>query len=88
MRKLIKDYSGSVVPPILFILCIFGGGALYTLFFIEIGIPVMNAWFPVESSDSKTYIFMIIYSIPIIITLVLLGALFLSGLKKQIPGGL
>lgn len=85
MKKLLNDNIGSVVPPLLFLLSLIGGGALYTLFFIEIGIPIMNAWFPVPESDSKTFIFMIIYAIPIFITITALFALWLNGLKRNLP---
>lgn len=85
MKNIIKDNHASIIPPFLFLISIIGGGALYTLFFIEIGIPILNTWFPVPASDSKTFIFMIIYAIPVIITLVGLFALFLSGLKRRLP---
>lgn len=85
VKKILKDNIGSVVPPILFIICIIGGGGLYTLLFIEIGIPFMNSWFPVPASDSKTFIMMIIWALPIIITITALFALYLSGLKRQLP---
>jgi len=85
MIKIKDNNEASIIPPLLFILCIIGGGALYTLFFIEIGIPVMNEFFPVPASDTKTFIFMIIYAIPIIIIIAGLFALYLSALKRQLP---
>ena len=86
MKRILKnDDNGSVVPLILFILVIFVAGALYTLFFIEVGIPAFDGF--VSSSDSKTFIYMAIYATPLIILIVGVFALLKEGLKRNIYGG-
>ena len=85
MRKLIKNNTGSIVPVLLFILTIFGCGALYTLFFTEIAIPSLSGFIP--DSDSKTFIMMMIYLVPLIILIVGIFALVKEGLKRNITGG-
>jgi hypothetical protein len=79
-RNFIKNSDASVVPVILFCLTIFGCGALYTLFFVEIAIPSFDSMIPV--SDSKTFILMCIYAIPLIVFLVGIFALLKSGVKQ------
>lgn len=85
MRKLKNDNHGSVVPLILFIITIFGAGALYTLFFTEVGMPALDFLIPV--SDSKTFIYMVIYGLPLIILVVGVFSLLKEGLKRSIYGG-
>jgi len=85
MRPFISDKNASAVPIILFIMTIFLCGGLYTLFFIEIGFPVLGSWIP--GSDSKTFIMMGIYAIPLFIVIIGILALLLSGLKYHWQGG-
>ena len=85
MRKLKSDSMGSVVPLILFILTIFGAGALYTLFFTEFALPTLDYMIP--SSDSKTFIYMLIYALPLIILVVGVFALLKEGVKRSMYGG-
>jgi hypothetical protein len=85
MKKLLFDDTASIVPVLLFILTIFGVGALYTLFFTEIALPTFSSYIP--DSDSKTFIFMIIYALPLIILIVGVFALLKEGLKRTIYGG-
>jgi hypothetical protein len=85
MRKLKDDNIGSAVPLILFFLVIFGAGALYTLFFTEFALPFVDGLVP--SSDSKTFIFMIIYALPMIILVIGVFSLLKEGLKRSIYGG-
>jgi len=87
MRKFKDNNYGSVVPVVLFIVTIVGCGALYTLFFIEIAIPEFGPLVP--NSDSKVYIMMVFYAIPLFIILVGAAALLIKGLKRDIyyPGG-
>lgn len=80
MRKL--NNQGSAVPLILFVLTIFVAGALYSLFFIEVGFGLLDI-IPVPDSDSKTAIMMGLYGIPLIILIVGIIALFLSALKNE-----
>ena len=84
-RSLINNSDANVVPVILFILAIFGCGALYTLFFTEIALPTFSYMIP--DSDSKTYIFMLIYALPLIILLIGVFALLKSALKRYYVGG-
>lgn len=85
MRKLLSDDNGSVVPVILFILTIFISGALYTVFMLEIGFPTFDPWIP--SGDSKTFIYMGLYGVPLIVLVVGVFALLKEGLKRTIYGG-
>ena len=80
LRKL--DDDGSVVPVVLFILSIFGCGALYTLFFLEVGLPTFSGWIP--DSDAKTFILMLVYAIPLAIVVIGVLALLISGLKSRV----
>ena len=81
MRRLIKDQDASAVPLILFFLTIFGCGALYTLLFIEIGLPTFSHYIP--NGDAKTFILMCIYAIPLFVLVVGVISLLLSGLKRD-----
>lgn len=84
LKKFIMDNNASVVPIILFILTIFGCGALYTLFFTEIALPTFSYMIP--DSDSKTYILMGIYALPLFILIVGVFALLKDGLKRYVGG--
>ena len=86
MRRLIRDNNASAVPVILFIVTIIACGAMYTLFFIEIGIPTLSSFIP--ASDSKTLIMMMIYAMPLTLLLVGVVALMLAGNKRNTMGGL
>jgi hypothetical protein len=81
MRKLLHNNYGSIIPVIWFILTLFAIGLLYTLLFIEIGVPTFDSWIP--SSDSKTFIMMLIFIMPLIILLVGGFALLKTGLKRD-----
>jgi hypothetical protein len=85
MRKLKFDNQASVVPVILFILTIIGAGGLYTLFFLEVALPELGYLIP--ASDSKTFIFMCIYALPLVIIVVGVFSLLKEGLKRSIYGG-
>jgi hypothetical protein len=80
MKSLINNNSGSVNPLVLFIITIFGAGALYTLFFIEIAFPVLMWMLPNDAA--RIYIMMVIYAVPAIIIFVGILVLFLNGLKR------
>ena len=80
MRSLKDNNFGSVVPLALFILTIIGCGALYSLLFIEIGIPTFSYMIP--EGDAKIYIMMVIYAVPLFVLIIGMLALFLSGLKR------
>lgn len=88
MRTLTKDEHASAIPVILFILTIFVTGALYTLFFIEIGFPLLDM-IPVPTSPSRTLIMSLIYGIPLIVLIVGIISLWISAMKKDFyyPGG-
>jgi len=81
MRKLLHNQQGSVIPILLFILALIGFGALYTLFFIEIALPEFSSYVP--ASDSKTFILMFIYGMPLIVIVVGVISLLKAGLKQQ-----
>ena len=82
MRTLRNNQNGSAIPLILFILTIFVAGAMYTLFFIEVGLPLLDL-IPVPASSSKTLIMTLIYAIPLIVLIVGLISLILAAIKKE-----
>ena len=84
-RSIIKNTDASAVPLLLFILTIIVVGALYTLFFLEVGLPFLKPLIP--ASDSKTFILMIVYALPMIITIVGVLSLIKEAQKKTIRGG-
>jgi len=81
MRKLTSNNSGSAVPLLLFIITIIACGALYTLFFVEVGFPSLRSFIP--ESDSKTYIMMGIYAIPMFILIFGVFAVIRAGIKEN-----
>ena len=86
LKKFLKNNTGSAVPIILFILTIIGCGALYTLLFLQIAQPSFEHMIP--NSDSKTFIMMIIYALPLMILITGVISLLQAGLKKYYyPGG-
>lgn len=82
MRSLSQNTTGSVIPIILFVVTIVGVGALYTLFFLEVGIPQFGDWVP--ASDSKTFIMMGIYAIPLFVLIIGAISLIRAGLKREV----
>ena len=85
MRKL-NDDTGAV-PLLLFIVTIVSCGALYTLFFVEVGFPALRGMIP--ESEAKTFILMCMYAVPLFILIVGVIALMKEGLKrKYVEGGL
>lgn len=81
MRKLRSNNTGSIIPVLWFIVTLFAVGLLYTLFFIEIGIPTFDSWIP--ASDSKTFIMMLFFAMPLMIVLIGGFALLKAGLKRD-----
>jgi hypothetical protein len=79
IRKL-KNNDSGIVNLLLFLLTIFGTGALYSLFFLEIALTLFSSYIP--DSDAKTFIFMGIYGVPLIILIVGVFSLVRSGLKN------
>jgi len=82
MKPLKDDRVASAVPLILFFMAILVCGALYTLFFIEIGYPTFESYVP--SSSSKTFIMMCLYAIPLFILVVGVICLIKAGLKRTV----
>ena len=82
MRSLLKDNYASAVPLILFVVTVFGLGALYSLLFIEVGYPIFQPMIP--ASDSKVFIMMCMYAIPLFILIVSVIALMKAGLKRTV----
>ena len=80
----IKNNCASAAPLLLFILTILVVGALYTLFFIEIGIPSLSSYIP--ASDSKTFTMMGIYAIPLIVAVTGVISLLKAGQKRTMGG--
>ena len=84
MRSIIKSDKASAVPVMLFVATIIVCGALYSLFIIEVAIPSLSGFIP--ASDSKTFIMMLIYSIPLFVLIVGVICLLKAGIKKTIGG--
>jgi len=82
MKKILFNNYGSAVPLILFFMAIFACGALYTLFFVEFGYPTFDSYIP--ASDSKTFIMMCLYAIPLFIIILGVICLIKSGLKRTV----
>lgn len=82
MKSLLKDNYASVVPLILFVITIFGLGALYSLLFIEVGYPAFEPMIP--ASDSKVFIMMCMYAIPLFILIVSVIAVIKAGVKRTV----
>jgi len=80
MKPILKDNNASAIPIILFLITIFGCGALYTLLFIEIGYPIFQPMIP--ASDSKVFIMMCMYAIPLFLLLIGVISLINAGLKR------
>ena len=81
-RKLIMDSYASAIPLILFIMTIFGAGALYTLLILEIGQPIFDSY--ITAGDVKTFVMMLIYGIPVFILVIGTIALIRTGLKQEV----
>ena len=86
LRKLIDNTDADVAPLLLFVLTILVAGALYSLFFLEIGYPAFNHLIP--DSDAKTFVLMCMYSLPLFVIIVGLFSLFKSALKESFVGGI
>ena len=82
MRKIIHNNIASAVPLIMFFLAIFVCGAIYTLFFVEIGYPTFDSYVP--ASDTKTFIMMCLYAIPLFVIVIGVICLIKSGLKRTV----
>ena len=82
MRKLIENNKASAVPVMLFVMTIVVCGALYTLFFIEVGFPFLGGFIP--ASESKTFIMMMLYAIPLYVLIVGVICLLKAGLKRNV----
>lgn len=81
MRKIIHNNVGSVIPLLLFLLTILICGALYHLFFVEVLYPSLLGRIP--DSDSKTFIMMGMYALPLFIIIIGVFALIKSALKQS-----
>lgn len=80
-RSLRSSNEASAIPLILFFVTIFSVGALYTLFFLEIGLPELT--YLVPASDSKTFIIMLMYALPLFIIVVGLISVLKEALKPK-----
>lgn len=80
MRPIIHNNQASAIPIILFIMTIIICGALYSLFFVEIGFPLLTSYIP--NGDSKTFIMMCLYAIPLFVIIIGVFSLLLAGLKR------
>ena len=85
MREFINNNYASPVPLILFILTIVSCGALYTLFFVEVAYPSLLYMIP--DSDSKTFIMMGMYAIPLFIIVIGVFSVIKEGIKENWRAG-
>jgi len=81
MRKITKNNNASAVPLLLFIMTILSCGALYTLFFVEVAYPSLLYMIP--DSESKTFIMMGMYAIPLFVLLIGVFSVIKAGLKRD-----
>jgi len=81
MRKILHNNEAGVVPLLLFLFTIVSCGALYTLFFVEVAFPSLLYMIP--DSQSKTFIMMGIYAIPLIILIIGVFSLIKEGIKES-----
>jgi len=79
---MIKDNKASFIPIVYFMLTIIVCGALFTLFFIEIGFPTFLDFIP--NSDSKTFILMGIRGLLLIILFTGIICLIREGIKMEV----
>ena len=82
MRYIIKNNKASAVPVILVTITIIVCGALYSLLFLEVGFPFLKGFIP--TSDSKTFIMMLIYAIPLFVLMVGVISLLKAGIKRTV----
>lgn len=82
MRKLLSNDMASAVPVLVFLLTVVGCGALYTLLFLQFGIGYFGGLVP--ASDSKTFILMVVYAMPLFILVVGVVCLIRAGLKREV----
>jgi len=82
LKKLKNDNIGSAIPILYFIMTIVAAGALFSLLFIEIGFPTFLGYIP--SSDSKTFLLMMLHGIPLIVLFVGVVCMVREGLKKGV----
>ena len=82
MRSIIKNNNASAVPVMLYVVTIIVCGALYSLFFYEVGFPALLGFIP--ASDSKTFIMMFLYAIPLFVLLIGVISLLKAGLKRNV----
>ena len=80
MQKI--DDKASAVPLFLFIITIIVAGALFALFFIEIGFPILDL-LQIADSPYKTFILAALRAIPLIVLIVGCISLILAGLKNE-----
>lgn len=82
MRSILDNNTASAVPIILFIATLVGCGGLYTLFFLEFGLPFFDGF--IADSDVKTFLFMCFYGMPIMVLVVGCICLIRAGLKREV----
>ena len=80
MKNITHDNNASAVPIILFLVTILGCGLFYTLLFLEIFFPSIA--YLVEGSDSRVFIMMCFYAIPLFVIIIGVISLLKAGLKR------
>jgi len=82
LRNLSRNNDASAIPLILYVLTIFVCGALYSLFFLGVAYPIFGPMIP--ASDSKVFIMMVMYAIPLIVMVVGVICVIKEGLKRTV----
>ena len=82
MRKIINNQEASAVPILLYAITIFGCGALYSLFFLEVAFPELSSYIP--AGDAKVFIMMCMYALPLFIIVIGVICLIKAGLKREV----
>jgi len=83
LKKCIKHdtTAAGALPLIIALFGIIITGALYTLFFVEIGFPTLLGLVP--ASDSKTFIVMLLRAVPLFVLFVFIVAIIKEGIRKD-----
>ena len=82
LKNLRDNNDASAIPIIYFILTIVVCGALFSLLFLEVAFPTFTSMIP--DSDSKTFIFMGIRGMLVIVLFVGIVCLIREGIKREV----
>ena len=81
MRRILFNDYASVNPILLFLMTLVVTGLLYSLLFTQVFFPFFDSMIP--ASDSKVYLYMLFYAMPLFIVVVGMISVFQAALKKS-----